>query len=211
MAPYAYLVAVFRWRCIHQGMLTPAARTIALARGNTLFRQGSTTTAIFLVEAGCLRLERTTPDGRLLVLHTARAGAYFAEAALFSEVYHCDAVAVEPSRVRVHPKSEVLGLIRSDPGRLEAFLSLVARQLQEARQRLELRNIRSARERIMTYLALNAAPDGAVPVPRRLQDLAAELGLTREVLYRALASLEKEGAISRGGACLRLNRRNAPV
>jgi CRP-like cAMP-binding protein len=33
-----------------------------------------------------------------------------------------------------------------------------------------------------------------------LQDVAGELGLTREAFYRTLASLEKTGAIKRSGA-----------
>ena len=66
--------------------------------GATLFRQGDAVTAIFEVETGRLRLVRHAIDGHPIVLHTARAGELFAEAALFAKAYHCDAVAVTDSQ-----------------------------------------------------------------------------------------------------------------
>src|SRR5947207_9585664 len=77
-----------------------------LVAGATLFRQGDPATAVFVIERGRLAMVRHTPDGRRVTLFTAGAGESFAEAALFSEVYHCDAVAEIPSRVTVVPKQE---------------------------------------------------------------------------------------------------------
>ena len=79
-----------------------------LAAGDVLFTQGALASAMYAVEAGRMRLVRRTVDGHLAVLHTARANELFAEAALFSDVYHCDAVAAVPSRVRKYPKDQVL-------------------------------------------------------------------------------------------------------
>jgi len=42
----------------------------SLARNEVLFRQGDKVTAIYFVEAGRLRLERRTFDGRVLILGT---------------------------------------------------------------------------------------------------------------------------------------------
>jgi CRP-like cAMP-binding protein len=78
-----------------------------------------------------------------------------------------------------------------------SLLATMARQLHDVRQRLELRNVRSARERVSLYLELRAGPGGAVRVEGELQDIAADLGLTREVLYRTLAVLETSGLIER--------------
>lgn len=185
-------------------LLTPG-RTRSIEAGSHLFRQGDAATAIFLIEAGCLRLERTSPDGRTVVLHRARAGDLFAEAALFSEYYHCDAVAQCDSRVRVYDKSSVLaGLDSSDSGR--ALVAFMARQLQQLRQRLELRNVRSASARVLLFLESRADDHGHVHIAGTLQNIAEELGLTREALYRVLASLKKEGQIERGQDCITLLR-----
>src|SRR5438270_10865223 len=77
----------------------------SLARNQLLFRQGDKVTAIYFIEEGRLRLERRTFDGRLLFLGTTSAGEFFVAAALFSDTFHCDAVATEPSRVRASLRS----------------------------------------------------------------------------------------------------------
>jgi len=182
------------------GLDQEALERRSLARGDVLFKQGDKVTAIYFVEAGRLRLERRTFDGRVLVLGITTAGRFFVEAALFSDMFHCDAVATEPTQVCVYPKGAVLNALRADPENAMSFLALVAHQVIELRQRLELMKVRSAKERVMLYLDLNAEPDGrTVNLRSQVQDIASELGLTREVLYRTLASLERAGAIERAG------------
>jgi CRP/FNR family transcriptional regulator, dissimilatory nitrate respiration regulator len=179
----------------------------SLARNEALFRQGEKVTAIYFVEAGRLRLERQTFDGRSLVVGTTSSGKFFVEAALFADIFHCDAVATEPSQVCVYPKAAVLDALRADPTNAISFLSLVAHQVIELRHRIEIMKVRSAKERVMLYLDLNAGPDGrTVDLRSQLQDIAGELGLTREVFYRTLASLEQAGAIERSDARILLKR-----
>ncbi len=183
------------------GLDEQALERRSLARNEALFRQGEKVTAIYFVETGRLRLERRTFDGRTLVLGTTHSGNFFVEAALFADIFHCDAVATEPSQVCIYPKTAVLNALRADPANAMSFLSLVAHQVIELRHRLEIMKVRSAKERVMLYLDLNAGPDGrTVDLRSQLQDIASELGLTREVLYRTLASLEQAGAIERAGA-----------
>ena len=179
----------------------------SLARNEVLFRQGDRVTAIYFIEKGRLRLERRTFDGRSLIVGTTPAGEFFVEAALFADIFHCDAVATEPSRVRVYPKATVLNALRTDSASAMSFLALVSNQVMELRQHIELMKVRSAKERVMLYLDLHAGPDGhMVSLRGQLQDVASELGLTREAYYRTLASLEREGAIERTGERILLKR-----
>jgi len=169
-----------------------------LAPGELLFRQGHRAWAIYKVETGRLRLIRRTIDDRLVILHTARRGELFAEASLFAETYHCDAIAAVQSSVRVYPKEIVIKALRADPALAEAFMAPLAYQLQELRARLELRNIRSARDRVLQYLRLRAGIHGrSITIEGQLQDVAAEIGITREALYRTLATLEAEEYLTR--------------
>src|SRR5215813_3254766 len=189
------------------GLDEQTLETRSLARNEALFRQGDKVTAIYFVEARRLRLERRTFDGRLLILGITPSGRFFVEAALFSDIFHCDAVATEPSRVRVYPKAMVLNSLRTDPASAMSFLADVAHQVIELRQRLELMKVRSAKERLMLYLDANAGPDGrTVKLRGQLQDIASDLGLTREALYRTLAGLERTGAIERAGTRILLKK-----
>ena len=169
-----------------------------LASGELLFRQGDRAEAIYRVETGRLRLIRRTIDDHLVILHTAGRGEFFAEASLFAEAYHCDAIAAAQSRVWVYPKAIVMDALRTDPALAETFIARLARQLQELRARMELRNIRSARERVLQYLRLRAGVHGrSIAIEGQFQDIAAEIGISREALYRTLAALEAEGYLTR--------------
>jgi CRP-like cAMP-binding protein len=174
-------------------------REHSLARGEILFRKDDTAVGIYEVEQGQVRLFRFDETGQEIVLHAAGAGDLIAEASLFSNVYHCDAIATTDARVRLYPKEAVLAEFRLRPGAAEAFASRLAHELMALRTRLELRNIRSARQRVQNYLALNTGADGrTITLGGTVKDLASELGLTHEALYRTLRKLEAEGRIARG-------------
>lgn len=169
-----------------------------LKSGDVLFRQGDPVSAMFEVEEGRIRLVRYTIDDHVAVLHTAASGETFAEAALFSETYHCDAVASVATRVRAYPKRELLETLLGDPKLAKQYMSVLAHEMQTLRTRLEQRNIRTARDRVIQHLALSAdAGSGAISLTGTLMDLAGEIGLTHEALYRTLAALESERIISR--------------
>lgn len=169
----------------------------ALQSNEFLFRQGEPATAIYRVEEGRVRLVRYTIDDHLAVLHTAGPGEFFAEAALFTDSYHCDAVAAGAAHVRGYPKREVVRALR-DPDLAKRYMALLAQELYTLRTRLEQRNIRSARDRIVQHLALHAdAQSGAVHLNGTLMDLAGEIGLSHEALYRNLAALEDASVITR--------------
>lgn len=184
--------------------VTPTERKVAT--GTALFRQDDTAFGVFRLVAGRIRLVRVTPDGVRTTMHVARPGELFAEAALFSERYHCDAVAETDSVVQVYPKADLARYLKNDPRSLWAFTAELARRMQSLRARLELRQIRSAPQRVLQFLRLRCDKDGVLRVDGSLKHLAEEIGLTHEALYRALAALRQDGAIDRRPGELRLRR-----
>jgi hypothetical protein len=67
----------------------------------------------------------------------------------------------------------------------------------DLRAKLEVRNIRSAPERLMAWLRLHAhGSPPSVVLDRTWSEVAPEVGLTREAVYRALAVLERERRIN---------------
>jgi CRP-like cAMP-binding protein len=175
-----------------------AATDRKLKAGETLFRLGDKTAGLCEIIKGRVRLARVDRAGHETILHVAGPGDTIAEASLFSPAYHCDAIASTDAVVRTYPKQVVLDAFAREPKAAQAFAATLARQVMALRARVEQRNIRSARERIRHYLVLNAGADGrTVALRGTLKDLAAELGLTHEALYRALAALERAGEIER--------------
>ncbi|QOZ52776.1 Crp/Fnr family transcriptional regulator [Bradyrhizobium sp. CCBAU 53338] len=185
--------------------LPAAVRAAAVDRrlmaGEALFRCGDRTEGLLEVLAGRVRLTRTDRSGREVVLHVADPGETLAEASLFSRQYHCDAIASTDAIVRLYPKREVLAAFEANPKASQAFSATLAHQVMNLRTRIEQRNIRSAADRVRHFLVLNAGADGrTVELPGTLKDLAGELGLTHEALYRTLAKLEHSGEIKRRGS-----------
>jgi CRP-like cAMP-binding protein len=184
-----------------------AATERRLAAGQTLFRAGGKSAGFYEVVSGTVRLLRADRSGREAVLQVACAGDSLAEASLFSPTYHCDAVAATKAVVRLYPKAAMLAELQSDPNAAKAFAAMLARQVMTLRTRLERRNIHSARERIRHFLTVNVGADGrTVALTGTLKDLAAELGLTHEALYRSLARMEADGEIERLPAAIRIGR-----
>lgn len=138
---------------------------------------------LYLLERGEIRLTRSDPEGREMILFRAEPGETFAEASLFSEMYLCDAVASVPSVVQLLPRSAVLEAFVSEPDVAQAFMATLAREVMALRTRLENRNLRTARERVLHYLGLRAsAHDRVVKLNGDLKTMASELGLTHESL-----------------------------
>lgn len=180
-------------------MIGPARQGCrSLEPGEALFRQGDATVAIYIVQHGRVRQVRHLEDGSTVALHAAESGGTLAEAALFADAYHCDAIADVASEVTVIPKAELLTALNANPQACLALAGELASQVRDLRAQLELRNIRAAPERILHWLRIHAV--GAPPTVRLNRpwtEIAAEIGLTHETIYRALATLERDGRILR--------------
>jgi CRP-like cAMP-binding protein len=154
-----------------------------------------------------VRLVRVDRSGPETVLHNAIAGETLAEASLFSSTYHCDAIATTAATVRLYPKMAILSKLRGSPDAAQAFMARLARQVMDLRSQLERRNIRSARERVRHFLVLNVGIDGrTVELAGNLKELATNLGLTHEAMYRTLGRMAAEGEIRRFKGKIRLIR-----
>ena len=154
----------------------------------TLFRQGAETTGLYIVLTGRVHLERVGPNGERFVIHGTKAGTSFAEASIFSEHYHCDAVVIEAGEFMRIDKTAVLRAFE-DVEFARAYGRHAARQIQAQRQLLEIVGIRSAEERVMAGLVAGLL-DGQVV------DFAALLRLSHEATYRALRALVEAGRVT---------------
>jgi CRP-like cAMP-binding protein len=177
----------------------------ALKAGQVLFRSGHRTAGFYEVISGNVRLMRVDRAGREVVLHVAKGGETLAEASLFAPTYHCDAVATTDAAIRLFPKAIMLAEFERNSDAARAFTAMLARQVMHLRTRIEQRNIHSAHDRVLHYLTVNAGEDSrTVMVPGTLKDLATELGLTHETLYRTLADMATAGEIQRFKGKIRL-------
>ena len=169
-------------------MLFQDARDTRLAPGETLFVSGQEVTGIYMVRSGQVHLQRHTTQGTRMVLQNAGPGAVVAESSAYSDRYHCDAVAAEESVVSALPKSRFLSALADDPALAASWSALLARSVQAARLRSEIRTLPRVADRLDAWFG----EGNGLPEKGRWQELAAELGVTREALYRELARRRTE-------------------
>ncbi|AGA33532.1 cAMP-binding protein - catabolite gene activator and regulatory subunit of cAMP-dependent protein kinase [Thioalkalivibrio nitratireducens DSM 14787] len=177
-----------------------------LPAGALLFHRNAPAYGIFRLVTGRVRLERVTPDGTTVPVHTVRPGELFAEASLFSSCYHCDARVVHDAELHFYPRTALVARFRGDPNALFDFAAGLARRVQGLRTRLEVRQVRAAAERLLLFLRLQVDAGRFYRPEGTWKDVAEEIGLTHEALYRALAKLEATGRIERLRGAVRVLR-----
>ncbi len=156
-------------------------------KGMVLFREGDPTKGLFLSSTAMIRMERIGPDGEPVTIHTVQEGQSFAEASVFADRYHCDAVVLVEGEVIRIPKSVVLAGF-ADPKFSTAYNRIMSRQVQAYRQIVEIMSIRSAVERV--YAAVVAGLLDA-----SIMNLSQRIALTHEATYRALRTLVSQGRL----------------
>ncbi len=177
---------------LFQATPTNAMRHLSLEKGQHLFHQDQKTGGLFYVEEGYIELRRATQTGELLLVHNAVKGETFAEASLFSDFYHCDAVATGDSTLIEIDRKHVLEHLQNDPNFAIAMIKHLARQNQVYRSKLEIMAIKSAPERVFSALSDDMLKGDVIA-------LAAEISLTHEAVYRSLRKLVKQGRVVQTG------------
>ena len=154
-----------------------------VAAGETLFRAGDRVVSMMLLRDGRADLVRHTGHGLRLILHRAEAGQILAEASAWSDVYHCDAVASAACGAAILPRQVFRARLKADPDLAERWMQTLARSVQAARVRAEIRSLPKVADRLDAWLC----EWQVLPEKGRWQDVASELGVSREALYRELA------------------------
>ena len=154
------------------------------ASGALVFHRGDEVSVLHLVVSGEAHLVRHRADGGTLVLQRALPDMVLAEASVFSECYHCDCVAVLPTRTLAVASSAVRTLLTADSGFAEAWALHLAHELHATRLRAEILSLRTVRERLEAWTAWHG---GELPPWGTWAAIASEIGTSPEALYRELA------------------------
>ena len=173
------------------------SQRIVLSKGSYVFAADDPTHGLFLVESGRVRLIRHAIDGSEFTLHIAQAGETFAEASLFADHYHCDAVADLPTTVLAFDKEHILAYLASDPIKARQWINHLSKQIQNLRAQAMRLSLNSADDRLLSFLRMHCTDGPVMSIDRPWKTIASELGMAHETLYRTLARLERKGLIVR--------------
>lgn len=160
-----------------------AGRKRSLGPAEYLFHLGEPVVALHIVQDGEIHLIRHQEDGSAIVLQRAGPGDVLAEASLFSDRYHCDAVVGASATVLRIPKRQLLGRLRRDPDFAVAWAAHLAREIQNTRFRSEVLSLRTVAARLDAWSAWH----GGLPPRGEWKQLARQIGVSAEALYREVA------------------------
>jgi CRP/FNR family transcriptional regulator len=163
--------------------------------GQIVLLEGAASSVLYVVQAGRLKLFKTSPRGREHVLRLLRPGDMFNEVAVFDEGPNpASAQAIEDCTLYLLRRRDLVRFVAERPGIALAITRSFARRLREAMTLVEDLAFRDVTSRLAKILL--EGHDGT-SAPRLTQELlAAMAGSRREVVGRALKTLSQEGAVT---------------
>ena len=178
-------------------------RTVSVAKGQAIFREGDPATHVGMVLSGAVRMEREDYYGNRSIV------AHIAPAELFGETYACAGISALPISVVADEDSTVLLMdcrrITVSCSNACAFhgriiynlLRLVAEKNLVFDQKIQITSKRSTREKLMTFLLNQAKLQGAdsFTIPYDRQELADYLEVDRSGLSAEISKLRREGVL----------------
>lgn len=181
--------------------LAAAAVRRQFAAGQVIYVEGEPADWVYLLESGWVKATRMTREGREQAMLFLRPVDVFGDiAVLTGRNYPGTVVALEPVTVWAIPAATVLELIHSCPDLALAVICHLGDRVLIYITLVEDLSLRSVESRLAANLLENAElRGGQLMVPRRewttFDEMAVRLGTVRDVLSRALRTLEGEGLL----------------
>lgn len=178
----------------------------SLSAGRPLFRQGERSDHVALIRSGRLEIVVASPDGHQTVVATRGPGELIGEfAALDGHPRSAAAVPVEGAEVVVVTARRFEQLLSQRAGMALALLRTVVSRLRESdRQRAEFGSTTAAvrlaqhLEDLVARVGVRSPDSSAVTVPKSQDDLASDLGISRDTVAKVLQRWRADGVILTG-------------
>lgn len=193
--------------------LAEVAQPRRLAADETVFLQGDTADAFYLLSEGRLKVFKLLRDGRTATIRHVEPGQTFAEAALFHETFPSSTETLTDCLLYRFDREQTLALLRAEPELAVNLLAAMAFLLGLLNRRVE-ELLLPVPARLARYLLARAdeqlepaSPGGGAPpeVPRVIRlpvskrELASRLGTVPETLSRTFDRFKRAQVIRMSG------------
>lgn len=173
----------------------------AYVAGQVICTEGDAATSLFLLETGWVKGVRITEGGREQAIIVLRGGEIFGAESVFTRApYPWTVIALEATAAWTIDNATLKSLTGRHPALAIALLEHLGARACDYIQLVEDLSLRNVPARLAwTLLSHAESQGGELIVPRRswstLDEIAARLGTVRDVLSRALSTLESEGLL----------------
>lgn len=179
--------------------------------GAMVFRQNRQCDGLHIVLSGAVKIYRARADGREQILYIEQPKHVFGESALFNGgLWPASAMTVEPVELVFLPSEVLRSLFKACPEVPARLMEEMARHIDVLTCKLDKLSLRDLDGRVAIQIMEEVTHDGGcedgcgVTLSRTQEELASELGTTRESLARALRHLREAGAIDQDGPRIRV-------
>jgi CRP-like cAMP-binding protein len=170
-------------------------QTRQIAKGETLWAEGSMPETLWHVQSGKVNMVITSADGKDSIVHyCTKAQTVCLAAAISGKPMPCSAVAATDLTLMAIPRRRFLDIFKSLPSFARGIMEQMAGQVCES-HRVSAMTATTVKERLADLLGrLHRDFDGR-NLPFTRQELANMTGTTVESAIRTLSEWEKEGVI----------------
>ncbi|WP_374763640.1 Crp/Fnr family transcriptional regulator [Yunchengibacter salinarum] len=180
--------------------LNAVSTGVTLQRGESLFFEGDSTSHVYNVVDGTLRLSRVGADGRRQIMGFLGTGDYLGHTS--RSEYSLSADALTDVKVCRFARDDLMRLCQENPALERQFHHLTAGMLDDMQDLVFSLGRKTALERVASFLvhqldraSMSDSLPGQLTLPMTRADIADFLGLTLETVSRAFSRLKREGII----------------
>ncbi len=187
-----------------QDAISAAAIPRHFEAGQVIYLEGEPAEFVYILERGWVKATRMSRDGREQAMLFLRPVEIFGDIAVFTGVtYPGTVTALEAVDAWLVPSATLMALVKRYPELAMAVIRKLGERVLHYIELVEDLSLRSVEARLANTLLRNAEQhDGQLVVPRHewttFDEMAVRLGTVRDVLSRALKTLEAEGLLKVG-------------
>lgn len=178
--------------------------------GEIVFSEGEPCAGLYVVEAGHVRIYKSSANGREQVLSVDGPGSSVAELPVFDGGnYPASVAAIDDAILLFVSKQDFQALCLAHPQVALKVLRVVGARLRRLVGIIEELSFTTVRHRLASFLLRLAAKEGKqtsdgveVTLSVSNQELAAQIGTVRELVSRNLSRLQAEGMLKMEGRTL---------
>jgi CRP-like cAMP-binding protein/CheY-like chemotaxis protein len=180
--------------------LSDQRRSRVFKKKEFVFVEGEQPKYVYFVDKGLVKTFKANNDGKELITGMHRSGDFFGFVSLLEgRPNNESAIVLKESQIYMIPQQDFLTLIYGNKEIARKFISMLAKNLYEAENKLLELAYQSVRQRVAAVLIKLNPPadanskDQSITVARK--DLSGMVGTTTESLNRTLVDFKNEGLI----------------
>jgi len=176
-----------------------------LRKKEQLFSEGDKAFFLYMLVTGGIRLFKTSPDGRDVVIKMVQPGEMFAEVILFeANRYPVSAVALKTSLVYQIPRHQFICLLE-DAGFRNDFIRGLMTKLRFLADQIQYLAVHDVEDRLRMFLRQQYGQISAIVPAMSKKDMAAAISVAPETFSRLLVRLKRDNKLVWEGSRIRVS------